>query len=225
MDGPHDVGGRDGFGPVERSRDDEPMFRADWEACVFGLMLECEARGLWSVDHSRRACERFHPVRYLELSYFARWSHALEGLLNQHVPEPFRRQNDRETNAPGRAGHDLRCSRADSRLPADGVQAAKSVTFDRAPAFSCGEHVLTRQTPSRDHTRLPAYARGKVAEVVARHGLHRLPDHSAIARSGDARLEHVYTLAFDGGVLWGESGETGTRVMVDAWESYLNPVP
>jgi len=38
VDGVHDLGGLDGFGPVEHT-DDEPMFAHDWERRTFRLMV------------------------------------------------------------------------------------------------------------------------------------------------------------------------------------------
>ena len=37
MDGVHDLGGMQGFGPVERE-DNEPTFHATWEAAVLAMM-------------------------------------------------------------------------------------------------------------------------------------------------------------------------------------------
>jgi nitrile hydratase len=45
------------------------------------------------------------------------------------------------------------------------------------------------------------------------------PDTHAHGRG--EQPQHLYTVVFDGADLWGEGGERGTAVSVDAWESYL----
>jgi hypothetical protein len=48
MNGPHDLGGQMGFGPVAPETD-EPKFHADWERRALGITLaSANARGL---DH------------------------------------------------------------------------------------------------------------------------------------------------------------------------------
>ena len=61
MDGIHDLGGMDGFGPVEREPN-EPLFHADWEAKVFALSELLGAAGLIpNVDAFRHCIERIDP--------------------------------------------------------------------------------------------------------------------------------------------------------------------
>ena len=48
MNGIHDLGGMQGFGPVERE-ENEPVFHADWERHIFALAQS---------DDSRRAVSR-----------------------------------------------------------------------------------------------------------------------------------------------------------------------
>ena len=48
MNGPHDLGGQMGFGPVAPEKN-EPLFHAEWEKRALGLTLCCGAFGAW--DH------------------------------------------------------------------------------------------------------------------------------------------------------------------------------
>lgn len=75
MDGIHDLGGMQGFGPVVR---DEATFHEDWERRVFGIAL---ASSLANIDAFRHAVERLDPVTYLTAGYFGRWLAALERLV------------------------------------------------------------------------------------------------------------------------------------------------
>jgi len=79
MNGVHDMGGMDGFGPVVRE-ENEPVFHADWEGRAYALAL---ATGLArsNADEFRHAIERIPPARYLKSSYYERWLAAVETLL------------------------------------------------------------------------------------------------------------------------------------------------
>lgn len=83
MNGAHDLGGMDGFGPIEREAD-EPVFHAEWERRVFALTLAMGFYGAWNIDMSRHARERQDPARYLDSSYYQIWLHGLETLLVEH---------------------------------------------------------------------------------------------------------------------------------------------
>jgi nitrile hydratase len=71
------------------------------------------------------------------------------------------------------------------------------------------------------HTRLPRYVRGQAGEVTGVAGEWPLPDDVARG-TGTARVEPVYAVTFAAAELWGEGAHT---VTVEAWESYLEPVP
>jgi nitrile hydratase subunit beta len=76
----NDVGGMQGFGPIETGDDGAP-FHHEWEARVFAinrLMLE---RGAYTLDEFRYAVERMKPHEYLAASYYERWLRAIETLL------------------------------------------------------------------------------------------------------------------------------------------------
>jgi nitrile hydratase subunit beta len=76
----HDVGGMQGFGPVEQEAD-EPPFHADWEAHVFALNRALIGRGVYNLDEFRDAIERMPPQQYLASSYYEKWLHAVTTLL------------------------------------------------------------------------------------------------------------------------------------------------
>src|SRR6202011_5250340 len=82
MNGAHDLGGMHGFGPINAEPEAvEPVFHADWEKRVFGLVRTTGALGLWNGDMSRHARERQHPVDYLRHSYYENWLAGLQKLL------------------------------------------------------------------------------------------------------------------------------------------------
>ena len=80
MNGVHDLGGMDGFGPV-MPEPDEPVFHHEWERRVCGMAMSMDSRAMTSVDEFRHAIERMDPAHYLASSYYEHWLCALETLL------------------------------------------------------------------------------------------------------------------------------------------------
>lgn len=80
MDGIHDLGGLEGFGPVPRGGAHEECFHADWERRVLGLALLARPG---NDDMFRHAIERIDPVTYLTAGYFGRWLGAVETLVEE----------------------------------------------------------------------------------------------------------------------------------------------
>ncbi len=83
MNGAHDMGGMDGFGPVGIEKN-EPIFHAEWERRAFALTVAMGAHGLWNIDMSRFVRENRDPLGYLEDSYYERWLYGLEALLERN---------------------------------------------------------------------------------------------------------------------------------------------
>ena len=76
----NDVGGMQGFPPVEQEAG-EPPFHADWEAHVFALNSALIGRGLYQLDEFRDAIELLPPREYLASSYYEKWLAAITALL------------------------------------------------------------------------------------------------------------------------------------------------
>jgi nitrile hydratase subunit beta len=76
----NDVGGMEGFAPLQQGID-EPPFHADWEAHVFVLNRALLGRGVYNLDEFRDAIERLPPQEYLASSYYEKWLHAITTLL------------------------------------------------------------------------------------------------------------------------------------------------
>jgi hypothetical protein len=90
-----------------------------------------------------------------------------------------------------------------------------------APArFAVGDRVRTRAGSVDHHTRLPAYAAGRVGTVERLHGAHVFPDTHA--HDLGEQPQWLYTVVFDATDLW-DDAVRGQTVSVDAWESYLAP--
>ncbi|GAC1388668.1 MAG: hypothetical protein NVSMB31_03090 [Vulcanimicrobiaceae bacterium] len=76
----HDVGGMHGFGPLD-TQDDGMAFHHEWETRVFAVNRLMLQRGAYSLDEFRDAIERMEPSAYLRASYYERWLHAIETML------------------------------------------------------------------------------------------------------------------------------------------------
>lgn len=219
MNGPHDLGGQMGFGPIAPEKD-EPYFHAEWEKRALGLTLSCGAFGAWSIDESRHARENIPPAGYLAASYYEIWTRALETLLQRH---------GFVTGKEIDAGHKQMEGTAPKRvLTADMVPGvlAKGGPCDRpvdTPArFAPGDRVRTRNVNPATHTRLPRYARAKTGTIEAVQGSYVFPDDNAHGKGENPQW--VYTVVFDAAEIWGEDADPSLTVSIDAWESYLVPV-
>ncbi len=223
MDGIHDLGGKQGFGPVVQEAD-EPVFHADWEPKVFTLVLASVAIGARNnVDQFRHAVERIDPVAYLTHTYYGRWLGGIENLLVESGVLSRAEIDARYVACGGRAGDSVasRPSPNPDRLGAAPDDAGAARSLQHAAAFAVGDAVVTQSSGAVGHTRLPGYARGRRGHVVALHGGWVYPDTHAHG-CGESP-QHLYTVAFEGEELWGSDCEPGLVVHLDLFEPYLKP--
>ncbi len=220
MDGIHDLGGKQGFGRVERE-ENEPVFHGRWEAVTYTITMALRrAAKVQNADQFRHSIERIEPVAYLTHGYYGRWLGGLETLLVEGGVITTEELNQRALSR-GADPAALIGARPDPTfgpLPAESSPSAQR-TIDDPARFSEGQRVITRSAPSDGHTRLPAYARGHIGTVVSLHGGWVLPD--ANAHGLGERPEHLYTVEFSGEELWGDAAEPGLKICVDLFDSYL----
>ncbi|MEM5473515.1 nitrile hydratase subunit beta [Hoeflea sp. AS60] len=216
MNGPHDLGGQMGFGPVAPEID-EPVFHGDWERHALAITLASGTLGAWNIDESRHARESLHPAIYYSASYYEIWIRALETLLERHG---FVSADELE------AGHKIWVGVKPKRvLHADDVAGvlARGGPCNREiavePKFKAGDTVRTINEHPEGHTRLPRYARGKLGTIEAVREAFVFPDTNAHGKGENP--QHVYTVSFEGRELWGQGTDPALTVSIDAWESYL----
>ena len=216
MNGPQDLGGQMGFGPVAPEKD-EPYFHAEWEKRALGITLSCGAFGAWTIDESRHARENIPPADYLAASYYEVWTRALEVLLERHG---FATRDEVDAGVkqtdPAVPKRILKAEMVAGVL-AKGGPCARPV--ESVPLFAPGDRVRTRNFNPETHTRLPRYARAKTGVVEAVQGSYVFPDDNAHGRGENPQW--VYTVVFDAGEIWGEGADPTLTVSIDAWESYL----
>jgi len=223
MNGVHDLGGMQGFGPVAREPN-EPVFHADWEKRVLAMNVAAMTQRLYNVDEFRHGIERMGAAHYLASGYYEHWFAAVETLLIEKGVVK-RIELDVRTAALGAnpAAHPRRDDPALSARLLHAVRAGSAAKSEAAPAprFRAGDRVLTRNTHPAGHTRLPRYARGRHGAIERFHGVYTLPDAHAHGRG--RQPQPLYSVRFEGRELWGESAEPGAWVYLDLWEGYLEP--
>ena len=217
MDGVHDLGGREGFGPIRNKGNDRP-FHADWETRAFGMVQSSAGDTNWTIDWFRHCRELIIPVDYLARSYFDHWVvtlaaqmidagyvtlDELKSGISTFVPEPG--------YPPGTAA----AARAYVKNPRSYVKDISS-----PPLYATGHLVRARMSGHSGHTRLPGYVRGRTGIIFAYHGAHVFPDASA---RGEEAAGHLYTVNFAASELWPEAKQRPDRIFVDLWEDYLEP--
>jgi nitrile hydratase len=215
MDGVHDLGGREGFGPIVDKDDDKP-FHAEWEMRAFGIK-EVAATN-WTIDWFRYCRELAVPVDYLTRPYY---DQRLTTIAAQLIDEGCLRLDEIKRGAsafapkPSRPLQTAEAARASVKNPR-----SFAASVNAPPRFAPGESVRCRLDGGPGHTRLPGYVRGRAGLIRAHHGGHVLADASA---RGEQRGEHLYTVSFASSDLWPEAKGRADRVFVDLWESYLEP--
>lgn len=218
MNGPHDLGGQDGFGPLAPEQD-EPIFHAPWERRALGLSLCGGAMGHWPIDESRHARETLPPAVYYAASYYEIWIGGLQKLLKRHG---FVTAAELASGTSAGAGTTPKRVLKAADVPA---ALARGGPTERPAtgkaAFAPGDAVRTRVMHPSTHTRLPRYARGKIGVVKSVHGCHVFPDTSA--HGGGEQPTWLYTVTFAGTELWGGDADPSLSVSIDAWEPYLEP--
>ena len=227
MDGIHDLGGMDGFGPVERD-DNEPLFHAQWEARVFALADILGGQGqIPNGDAFRHSIERMDPSAYLTQGYYGRWLAGLEGLLDdlQLVSREELRHTLRGLDATAKFvsvqglnppwGGD-----SSSAGSTDGGDCRR--TLGSNPKFEVGQAVRTYKHASTGHTRLPRYARDKVGVIHKINGGWVYPDSNAHGMGEDP--QHLYSVGFSGAEIWGAQGDPNLTLYLDLYEPYLQEI-
>jgi nitrile hydratase beta subunit len=217
MDGVHDLGGREGFGPIA-GKHDPVVIHADWEIRDFAIKQASAAGKSWTIDWFRACRELADPVDYLTRPYYDQW---LTTAAVQFIDEGYLTLDEVKAGAaafkpaPGVGPPTVEAARAFVKWPR-----SFAVSVNAPPRFAIGDKVRCRLDGAPGHTRLPQYARGRAGEVHSHHGGHVFADAAA---RGEHRGEHLYTVSFASADLWPEAKGSGDRVFVDLWESYLEP--
>ncbi len=222
MDGVHDMGGKQGYGPIEFSEAEgrgryDPFPTSEgahaWAAAMAATNLDLgRVGGLF-----RFVRECIPPVEYLGRPYAEQWLTVTAAMMT------FSGVLSMDEIAAGKA-----TQKWQGDLPLTS-EAAEDVVrhrddyerkIDNSPMFSAGDVVKTRHFGSAGHTRLPAYVQGRPGVVHTHHGAHILPD-TGVHGLGE-QPTHLYSIAFRAADLWPERSSSNDRIFLDLWECYLD---
>jgi len=217
MNGVHDMGGMQCFGPIEQEVD-EPLFHQAWERRAFALTLALGTSGCWNIDASRFVRESLPPVLYLEGGYYRVWLEALQQLLHRANLVSAAELSSGQAQPTAATPSPFKRLEAESVGPLF-ARGWPSTREARSPArFAMGDSVRTINHHPATHTRLPRYARGRTGTVHAIRGVHVFPDTNAVF-AGE-QPDWLYSIRFEASELWGPDS-TASCVYLDCWQSYL----
>ena len=219
MNGMHDVGGMQDFGPI-RPEANEPVFHAPWEGRILAMNLAMAAWGKFVTDNRRYARELIPPAEQLAMSYYEKW---YAGLVMNMVDAGMVTRDEvaSGTAAPGslKATPPL----AAARVPVFWSNGSPKSRHAPATAnFQPGQRVRARNINPVTHTRLPRYARGKSGVVDKNHGIFVFPDSNAHGLG--EKPQYLYSVRFAARELWGEQARAKDSVYIDMWDDYLEAV-
>ena len=201
MDGMHDLGGKQGFGKVQHSRD-APVFHADWEVRANALYSLAVKHGVFNMDEYRHAIERMTPQHYLSASYYER---SLTSLASLCVEKGLVSREALEQLAGGVYPLAMPSAPGRSNSP-------------QRRAFLPGDLVRVRDEHVAGHVRMPGYIRGKHGVVISQSPAYPFPDAHGHGLHADD--EPTYDVRFEATHLW-PHGAQAAQVHVAVFESYL----
>jgi len=201
MDGVHDLGGKQGFGPIRYSHG-ATAFHSPWEVRVNALYSFAVRRGIFNMDEYRHAIERMAPAHYLTASYYERTLTSLATLL---VEKGVITREELERRAQG-------------AFPLASPSAPGRTNVATRERFKPGDHVRVKNDSVPGHIRMPGYIRGKTGVVVSESPVYPFPD--AHAHSVEAQDEPTYDVRFRSEDLWPGSSDPAL-IHVGVFQSYL----
>ena len=201
MDGIHDLGGKQGFGPVRHSPEAR-VFHADWEKRVNALYSLAVRQGVFNMDEYRHAIERMEPRHYLGAGYYER---TLTSLATLCVEKGLVSRAELERRAQGSFPLSL------PSAPGRGNVAARET-------YLPGDRVRVRSDHVAGHVRMPAYIRGKTGVVVSESPAYPFPDAHAHGLPADD--EPTFDVRFSSSELWPNASDAAF-IHVGVFQSYL----
>ena len=218
MDGIHDLGGKEGYGPIDVNEIEVP-FHEDWEGRIWGISRLARAPD-WTIDWWRHVRELIDPIDYLTRPYFDSWAQTdFATYINAGIISMEEVISGK--TLPGMYVNDqpAQVLTTEQVIRADHKAAARfDSKIETSPAFAIGQKVITSRNGHDHHTRLPQYARGRCGTVHAYNGAHIFPDLSS---QGEKIYQHLYNIVFEGTELWPQDEGRNNKVYLDLWESYL----
>ena len=219
MDGIHDVGGMQGFGPVPPLTD-APPFAEPWEGKAFVIGALAARIAGTNLHAFRHAIERVPPREYL-VGYWNRWAMGAQIMMEDSGIVTDEEVRARAARLTGRdAPEPPPPTPHKPQMPSGG--AGNLRPLEQPPAFAVGDKVRVADLDPAGHTKLPRYVRRRTGTVSALQPSQVFPDTAA--HFAGENPQHCYTVDFHSRELWGPGAES-FRLSIDLFEPYLEQAP
>ncbi|MFT5218255.1 MAG: nitrile hydratase beta subunit [Planctomycetota bacterium] len=222
MDGIHDLGGMQGFGPVDIEHD-EPVFHHNWEQRVFAMAMAAPFVAEFGDDQFRRQIEQLTPQQYLNSSYYELWFAGMVAQLKELnvISDKELKQAVSINPLPTEFDINNQAQAAGLMVVIEGGASQAMPDASGAHRFAVDDRIITRTHLTATHTRLPRYARGRTGRVIAEQGMYIFADTNSV--NAGANPQMLYTVEFDASELWGDEAHPGDTLCLDLWDAYLEP--
>jgi nitrile hydratase len=201
MDGLHDLGGRQGFGPVVRQGHTEP-FHNEAEIRIAAMWVRLVRHGVYNMDEYRHAIERMEPRHYMTASYYERTFTAVATLCVE-----------RGVFSAGELS-----AAAGFEVPLSRPSREGRIADAQLPEIQVGDRVRVKDNFVPGHIRMPAYIRGKEGVVVGVSPAYPYPD--AHGHGLESAWQRSFDVRFSSRHLWPDGAEDA-EVQVGVFHSYL----
>lgn len=226
MNGTYDMGGAQGFGPIEVAPEHEEAglghFHEEWEKRVLGMAALLVPTGVAPIEQLRYARERQFPEKYLERTYYETWLYGLVlNLIEGGIVTPEEMiAMELITQEELDMALQMRETALSQPIPLNADMGAE-------PRFKVGDPVRTIIQRPSGHTREPRYARGRIGVIEYVYtgddsGVEAARTYADIrGTTGEDVKRHLYTVRFKASELWGVHGDANSYVNLNMWEDYL----
>jgi nitrile hydratase beta subunit len=227
MHGPHDVGGRDGIGPIDAAflKPGIPDWRYPFEGRMHAVTAMAIAKGAFNLDEQRHGIELMKWSEYLDSTYYAHWLFSVEKLLNDkgYVSHDEIDQRMVELGAPSMTPHPQKPETlspfASQMIDVLWKGTPHDVAADTAPVFEGGATVVVRNLHEATHNRLPGYLNKARGVIAKQYGAFH--DPAASAHEQVSRPHQLYMVRFSATDLWGAEATEDFDLYADLFEDYL----
>lgn len=229
MHGPHDLGGRDGIGPVatEFLEPGIPDWRYPFEGRMHAVTAMAIAKGAFNLDEQRHGIELMKWSEYLDSTYYAHWLFSVEKLLNDkgYVSHEEIDTRMQELGAPSMTPHPQKPENlspfAQQMIDILWKGTPHDLPADTPPRYGVGDKVAVRNLNEVTHNRLPGYLNRTVGVIAKQYGAFHDPADSAHKQIDTPH--QLYMVKFNSVNLWGDEAVEDFNLYADLFENYLEP--
>lgn len=231
MHGPHDVGGRDGLGPIaaEFLKPGIPDWRYPFEGRMHAVTAMAIAKGAFNLDEQRHGIELMKWSDYTDSTYYAHWLFSVEKLLNDkgYISHEEIDQRMAELGKPDMTPHPEKPETlspfAEQMIDVLWKGTPHDLPATDPPVFAVDDMVVVRNIHATTHNRLPGYLNRAKGVVVKQYGAFH--DPAASAHQQTDVPHQMYMVKFTSKELWGAGAAEDFDLYADLFEGYLEPLP